>query len=501
MWDKIPFYSLLLANLMKKNLSLHYCPDDGWFGDPIPFYWEGSYHVFFMKAPFAGGGSSWEHIASHDLVHWDEFPTAIRPGSIGSPDELACMTGSIIEKDGTFHMFYTGVSNAGQSICHATSRDLIHWDKDPNNPILLPDKDFYETVDWRDPEVIVSPESNGYWMLIAAKEKKNDEIHYYHACTALATSIDLRNWQVQAPIARSSILYMDCPTLHRIGETWCLMMAARYTTIWLGNSPRGPWRKMLRESPDSIFTTAGKMMFDGRRLILVNWLAHRRNREDSGDAEWGGVMTIPREFYLDQDGIPSVRCPEEILNFYSTNWLGQAGATVFTPDSHPWQITSDSLKVEVYDSGAIALLREAPTDYFFSGEITLSDPSVGAGILIRTSPGELSAVDQGYQILFEPDRCQVSLRPLGPYKEFVAGTICETTFNFQPNKSVRFRLFVDGSTMEIFLNDQYVLSSNLYTHSSGGGLALLARDGRVIFDHLSLKTRWEGNRLLENAQL
>lgn len=131
MWDKIPFYSLLLANLMKKNLSLHYCPDDGWFADPIPFYWEGSYHVFFMKAPFAGGGSSWEHIASHDLVHWDEFPTAIRPGSIGSPDELACMTGSIIEKDGTFHMFYTGVSNAGQSICHATSRDLIHWDKDP----------------------------------------------------------------------------------------------------------------------------------------------------------------------------------------------------------------------------------------------------------------------------------------------------------------------------------------------------------------------------------
>ncbi len=28
---------------------LHLKPQDGWFGDPIPFYWDGVWHLFYLR--------------------------------------------------------------------------------------------------------------------------------------------------------------------------------------------------------------------------------------------------------------------------------------------------------------------------------------------------------------------------------------------------------------------------------------------------------------------
>ena len=51
---------------------LHLKPDDGWFGDPIPFYWDGVWHLFFLKDQqhhaLPGGRHSWGNFASRDLV-------------------------------------------------------------------------------------------------------------------------------------------------------------------------------------------------------------------------------------------------------------------------------------------------------------------------------------------------------------------------------------------------------------------------------------------------
>ena len=68
-------------------------------------------------------------------------------------------TGSVIERDGLFYLFYTGHRiGAGnpQTICLATSRDQVHLImKHEGNPLLLPSA-ACEPVDWRDPYVFYS---------------------------------------------------------------------------------------------------------------------------------------------------------------------------------------------------------------------------------------------------------------------------------------------------------------------------------------------------------
>ncbi|MHA1998974.1 MAG: hypothetical protein ACTSU9_12690, partial [Promethearchaeota archaeon] len=46
---------------------------------------------------------------SNDLVHWRELPPAVRPGDKPTdPDYEGCWSGSIIEHEGVFYLFYTG---------------------------------------------------------------------------------------------------------------------------------------------------------------------------------------------------------------------------------------------------------------------------------------------------------------------------------------------------------------------------------------------------------
>jgi len=102
---------------------LHYRPRLGSVADTIPFFWKSQYHVFYLRAGL--GKVPWEHIVSTDLIHWNELPSALVPdGDPDGPDGQDIGTGSVIAKDGTFHIFSTGINyrnkRGEQCIMHAT---------------------------------------------------------------------------------------------------------------------------------------------------------------------------------------------------------------------------------------------------------------------------------------------------------------------------------------------------------------------------------------------
>ena len=80
--------------------TFHFQPPDSFFGDPIPFHHAGVHHVFYLHSKET---MSWYHLASRDLVHWEELPPAI----LADEEDRMIATGSIVEKDGVFHAFYS----------------------------------------------------------------------------------------------------------------------------------------------------------------------------------------------------------------------------------------------------------------------------------------------------------------------------------------------------------------------------------------------------------
>jgi len=195
------------------------------------FVWNrGACHLFYLQAPksLPPDERHWSatvgHAISHDLVRWAPQRTALEPGPPGAWDDLAIWTGHVIRHGEGFAMLYTGINRAErgrvQRIGLATSVDLQHWAKHPDNPVLEADLRWYEAEDasplgtraWRDPFVFPVPHEGRYRALITARLA--DGPLDRRGCLALARSADLVEWTVEPPFyAPGEFFHLEIPQL------------------------------------------------------------------------------------------------------------------------------------------------------------------------------------------------------------------------------------------------------------------------------------------------
>lgn len=176
------------------------------------------HHAFYLQASRALGdpnrrhrNTSVGHAVSTDLKNWTVLADALAPSESPAADSWTTWTGSVVRvEDGSWRMFYTGTSreNAGerQTICAATSTDLITWTKVSSNPVLQADSTWYKTLaegfgnePFRDPWVCRLPGQTDWTMLVTAGSKFADR-REVEGVMAIAKSADLEHWQLQAPL-------------------------------------------------------------------------------------------------------------------------------------------------------------------------------------------------------------------------------------------------------------------------------------------------------------
>lgn len=201
------------------------------------------YHVFYLQAPrtphdpeLRHASASVGHAVSDDLTHWEVLPDALLPGPAGAWDDRAIWTGSVVEKAGSYYMFYTSTSRAEQGkvqrIGLATSQDLIHWQRHPANPIIEADPEWYEKSNeqkdsdeaWRDPYVYYDGANNIYYALICARVNAGHSDG--RGAIGLAKSGDLIEWEVMPPLyAGGEFTQMEVPQLIKYSDRYHLLFS------------------------------------------------------------------------------------------------------------------------------------------------------------------------------------------------------------------------------------------------------------------------------------
>jgi len=74
------------AGTEKHRPQIHFTPETKWMNDPNGMvYYKGIYHLFYQYFPggIKWGPMHWGHATSKDLVHWDRLPVALYPDSLG----------------------------------------------------------------------------------------------------------------------------------------------------------------------------------------------------------------------------------------------------------------------------------------------------------------------------------------------------------------------------------------------------------------------------------
>jgi beta-fructofuranosidase len=475
-------------------------------GDAIPFFHDGRYHLFHLESP-AGTQrfpervrTTWRHAVSDDLMRWSDLPPALRPGTDGEPDSDGAWTGSVVlGPDGNAHIFYTGHrlgSATPQTICHATSDDLVHWVKDERNPILLPDPARYESDDWRDPYVFWNEEQSCYWMLIAARLNTGPEA--FRGCIALATSENLTSWTLREPLYTPFTTYCpECPEMFQMGRSWYLVysrFSERAQTVYRwAPSPAGPFRTPDHEGLDGRRFYAAKSLLDGQRRFTFGWVHDRQENSDSGAWQWGGDFGFPREVVEQGDGELVTRIPADLIG------ASPAAEAPFTPRMGRWQLSGPGqLRAEAVGSMAYGLVTTPRSGRFvLSGRLSFKDLRGTAGILLR-SRDDLS---RALVLAFEPrlgrvrilewpaplDTFWAELTAQAPAVPLVDGpNLVEHAIALSEGEEIAWTVIVDGSLIEVTIGDRLCMSYRFYGDDQCTASGLVVTDGQASVSALSI---------------
>ncbi len=276
--------------------------DDKWVWD----FWHVAdgekQHLFYLQAPRSLGdpdlrhwNASIRHAVSDDLRNWTMLPDALAAGPPGAWDDLAPWTGSVIEHDGRWWMFYTGTSRSDRGLVQriglASSEDLLSWQRFGDRPVLEADPEWYELLDpaawtdqaWRDPWVWRDPADNLFHAYLAARARLGAPAE--RGVVGHATSRDLISWEVRPPITEPmGFGQMEVPQLVAVGEHTYLLFcgvlngqnrpALKGTFALAAGGPHGPFAKsrlgVIDADPVGSFY-AGKLIETSNGPVFLAW--------------------------------------------------------------------------------------------------------------------------------------------------------------------------------------------------------------------------------------
>jgi arylsulfatase A-like enzyme/sucrose-6-phosphate hydrolase SacC (GH32 family) len=462
--------------------------------DTIPFWWKGEFHLFYLNGVFDNEGKKtgvkWSHSKTKDYVHWEKLPDALLPGDI----DMNVWTGSLIEKDGVFHLFYTGKSlppnpdpKGDQKVMVATSTDLVtftkqpqrtfyadgkfNWSKPINGPLR---KGQGNDETFRDPEVTWIPERNEYRMLLHSRHPETQE-HQFGAYR----SDDLVTWTPREALqtVETGKRNLDCPDLFPLGGRWHLVFSGcRAASADRPEGPFGPHRSYENNH------YVGKVAFDdkGRALTVatVRPGVGFTDKEGKTTGGVGGRASMIREFYTTKQGRLAQRPLPEVLAAFSntTHTLDDLARAIVT--GKPERL-ADGIRLTGGKESTRLRLDGVAEDFLAEFTVTLAADSVFRVNFRQSGP-------QTY--FFEASTKDNHVRIGTPWHHSDSTeAFADRGIQLPVGKPIRVRLFATGDIIECFVEDIIALTINAYD-LHGPKLAVHAPQGEAVVHDFRVAT-------------
>lgn len=475
-------------------------------GDVVPFFDDGVYHLFVLTPPFGTLyfperlRTTWRHLRSTDLVHWEQLPDALSPGGPGEPDHDGIWTGSVVRAGGVYNIFYTGHSlerSVPQSVCRATSTDGVNWVKSPSNPVSVPDLARFEAKDWRDPFVFWNETEGRYWMLLSTRSAAYPAAS--RGVVALQTSTDLVSWSAPEELYETFLTHCpECSEVYRHGDKW-VMGYSRFTdrrgTVYrFAEDLRGPWRNFAIEGPDgSNWYAAKSVLGTGGRRIAFGWVPDRNPSPSAttGTWLWAGDLAVPREIGLDGEGQLAACLPQELTVKLRPQSLDEADFRI-----GKWSVvpggTAASYKVESTGQFAYCVLRPdlGEGQFIVSTRVRARDSAV-VGLVVQTT----ERLDSGVALLLYPREHRVCAVDLTAARSEMANeyekatteyaSVAESAVPRADLDAFEFQVVVRGDLVEAFVGGAVTLTYRL-AKTEPGAVALVVQDGTAGFGDVTI---------------
>jgi fructan beta-fructosidase len=465
----------------------HFTPPRNFMNDANgTVFYKGEYHLFYQYNPEGNvwGHMSWGHAVSIDMVHWQNLPVALHE----DPGHYMVYSGSaVVDWDNTSGLcrnpdpkdrscliaIYTGAYKDRQKQHIAFSNDRGRtWTNYSGNPVA-----DLDAPDFRDPNVFwYAPQKK--WVMVAVLADERTLV--------VLDSPDLKHWTRRSAFgpAGDTAGQWECPDLLELPvdgtneKKWVLIINRNPGAPAGGTGVRyvvGKFdgAKFTSEVPDApvLWADWGKDFYatntwknipagDDRR-VWIGWFSNWQYANTEPTVLWRGAQSIPRTLMLRRyvDGLRLVQRPVHELESLRQKTLRMVNAGIAEANQ------------KFVDAGAKG---EA---YEFEAEL---QPGQTEDIGFRLRKGKEVETLVGFDAIHNEvyvDRTRSG--EVSFSKDFPG----RYSARVEKSSSIKLHVFVDRSSVEVFVNDgERVFSDRIYPPPGSDGIEVYAKgDGaRVV---------------------
>lgn len=280
-------------------------PDDGvqpYVGDPMPYYEDGTYYVYYLKE----SGDSLNHsiylTRTRDFLHYDEKEEALIVADLSGQDEWVG-TGSLVKTENEYLFFYTGHTfseafDFSETVMLARGSSPETLEKVPGWEIT-PAPELMQKLDFRDPQAYYDKEAACFWLTISASCEGVARILKYRVSKDLS---EVRYEGILFTDREGIVFNLECTDLFQMGERWYLTFSTQDGSLFYAVSKErfGPFSEPY--PLDGKLFYAAKHVNNGTDFYMVGW--GRRSHSPASLTElsaWGGNL-MAQKLMQKEDG-------------------------------------------------------------------------------------------------------------------------------------------------------------------------------------------------------
>ncbi|MBQ6076835.1 MAG: sucrose-6-phosphate hydrolase [Clostridia bacterium] len=421
----------------------HIQPVTGLLNDPNGFvFHDGVWHLFYQWCPWGAvhGLKYWYHTVSKDLVTWKNMGVCIRPDT--EYDNKGAYSGSALPTGDSVYLYYTGNHRDEDwtrrpYTCLVNLKDDGTAEKLP--PLFGPNPAYTEHQ--RDPKIIHDEKTGKYYLVIGAqtKEKKGCVIVY-------VSDSPTAGWrfagQLKVPGFEDFGDMWECPSIETISGYDVLIFCPQHLKLpgrgesvhhngyllghmnWetLTFTPDNTRFHVLDFGFDSYAAECAANPNDRNKATLVAWMGLPDASYPTDEEDWSGCLTLPRELRVRDRRL--IQQPLDALRALRGNKI---------------DLESTDLLPRVCELELISRGGDLDLQLF-----ARADGSGGLRITYDDAAKTITVDRSGMAKRFNIEQGEVRVRPL-------------------PKGLFHLRIFVDRSSIEIFVNDgDAVFSSRIF---------------------------------------
>lgn len=443
--------------------------DQPYVGDTMPFYEDGVYYIYYLKDKGDSRNHSIYLATTTDFVTYTEYDDPVLESTPGAQDDWIG-TGSVVNVDGTYYLFYTGHTDGPmeykEKVMVAVGDSPLSFTKLPDWELIPPDE-LGQKRDFRDPQAYYDPETQSITLTVTAAQGNLARILKF------TLSADLQGAVYDGIIftdPTGDFWNLECSDTFRMGDTWYITYSGQDDTLWFASSstPYGPYGEAKRL--DGKLFYAAKHVEDGENAYMVGW-ARRSDAMSStvGITDWAGNLAVQK--LVQQENGDLVLAPVDAV------------ANGFTV-RRALMMESPYVLVEAKEPG------EAETAYTYTDAFTCYESFLLSGEFRYDGDGTFGLSFDFYD---DPELNKfITINPaenkLQLWLNEGTTLITETAVHLQPGETYSFRYIQEGSVGIFYMDGMASLTVRLYG-VSGKPIQLFAENNCVLFTSLRQYTR------------